>query len=156
MNRTIKGYHHMTFKFSTKKKPLAVETRLKSGRKIMIDGIKNQIKAIEDPEFSILRNRYHDHKNEDGTVTRKKSQVAVRPRKWWWMDDDGTYYLELRYGASTTFEPEPGKSSIVCGDTIEGVLLALRNAQHYVEKGFWDEQIANYKERSRRRPHCKE
>lgn len=140
----------MSFQFSEKKKPLAIETRLKSGRKIMLDGISNQISAIQNPEFTVKRYRYYDHHNDDGSTTRKRTEIAVRPRRWWWIEQDDIHYLELRYGATVIFEVEDGKTSIVCGDDIDSVLLALQNAKHHIEKGFWDDRIAEYKERSRR------
>ncbi|WP_417794674.1 hypothetical protein [Terasakiella pusilla] len=138
-------------KFSDNKRPTVQESRRKKGSDVVIEGIENQIALLQDPSFKVERYRYTDHRNEDGSVSRKKKLIAAKPRKWYWKNDDDIYFVELRYGSSYIFEVEAGKPSIECGPEKQDIVEVLETVKKMIIEGKLDKQIADCKDRARRR-----
>jgi hypothetical protein len=141
----------MELKLSSKKKPLVSETRRPSPRQVMLTGIKNQLALLADPSFKVSRYRYVDDFDNDGNKTRVKRMIAATPRKWWFEDADGLFYLELRYGSSYVLALEDGKPSICCGDQEDDVVDVLNYVKGLVESGDLDDKINALKAKARRR-----
>ena len=64
---------------------------------------------------------------EDGSRVRAERDAQIR--KWWWNDDKGVTFLQLRYGTSA-LEIEHGKPVIEVGDAakLATVLKGIRDA----------------------------
>lgn len=138
-------------KFSDNKRPTVQEKRRKKGVDVMVDGIENQIAFINDPSFKVERYRYVNSEDEDGNIIKKKKLVAAKPRPWFWKNDDGIYFVELRYGSSYVFEVEAGKPSIECGPDKSDIVEVLETIKKMIIDGNLDQQIADCKDRARRR-----
>ncbi|WP_028880829.1 DUF6641 family protein [Terasakiella pusilla] len=141
----------MALNLSDKKKPLVSETRRRSPKAVFLDSLQSQISLLDDPSYKISRYRYTDHEDDNGKTARNKKLIAATPRKWWWQEEDGTFMLELRYGSSYALEIEAGKSSIICGPSESDVREVLEQVIKMVENGQLDKQIADCKEKARRR-----
>ncbi|WP_417794710.1 hypothetical protein [Terasakiella pusilla] len=138
-------------KFSDQSRPTVQQKRRKKGSDVMVEGIENQIAFINDPTFKIERYRYVDHENEDGTISRKKKLIAAKPREWFWKNEADIWMVELRYGSSYIFEVDPGKPSIECGPKKQDIVEVLETVKKMIVAGKLDRQIADCKDRARRR-----
>ena len=138
-------------KFSDQSRPTVQEKRKRKGADVMVEGIENQIAFITDSTFTIERWRYVNSEDEFGNITKKKKLVAAKPRPWFWQDENGTWFVELRYGSSYTFEVEKGKPSIECGPEKKDIVEVLETVKKMILAGKLDRQIADCKDRARRR-----
>jgi hypothetical protein len=138
-------------KFSTQNRPTVQEKRRKKGADVMIEGLENQIALINDPTFKVERYRYVNNEDADGNITKKKKLVAAKPREWFWKNEDGIWLIELRYGSSYVFEVEPGKPSVECGPSKQDIVEVLETVKEMISEGKLDKQIADCKDRARRR-----
>ncbi|WP_051610312.1 hypothetical protein [Terasakiella pusilla] len=138
-------------KFSTQNRPTVQQKRRKKGEDVMIEGIENQIALINDPSYKIERYRYVNHEDENGNIIKKKKLVAAKPREWFWKNEAGIWLVELRYGSSYIFEIEPGKPSIECGSNKQDIVEVLETIKKMILEGKLDKQIADCKDRARRR-----
>ncbi len=133
-------------KLSDAKRPLVSETRRKSPRAVVLEGLQQQIELLKNPSLQVERQRYI--KGDDGSLD--KTTVMAKPRPWWWRGDDGVTYLQVRYGSSHIVEIEPGKPTIIVGKEgdLKKVLDTLMAA---VTDGKLDEQISAAKEKAKRK-----
>lgn len=138
-------------KFSTQNRPTVQQKRRRKGADVMVEGIENQIALINDSTFKVERYRYVNHADEDGNITKKKKLIAAKPREWFWKNEAGIWLVEMRYGSSYIFEVEPGKPSIECGPSKQNIVEVLETVKKMILEGRLDQQIANCKDRARRR-----
>ncbi|GGF75944.1 hypothetical protein GCM10011332_32410 [Terasakiella brassicae] len=138
-------------KFSTQNRPTVQQKRRRKGSDVMLEGIENQIAFINDPTFTIERYRYVNSEDELENITKKKKLVAAKPRPWFWQDESGSWFVELRYGSSYTFEVEKGMPSIECGPDKSDIVEVLETVKKMIIEGKLDKQIADCKDRARRR-----
>ena len=74
------------------------------------------------------------------TGSREQADVHIRFRPWWWKDQAGTVFLELRY-TNKSIELKPGKKSITVG-TVEKLLPILEQIKKAVAAGELDKPIS--------------
>lgn len=83
-------------------------------RRRLVEAIDLQIAMAEaeatGAEFRRMRGRWV--KNDAGV--KKRREVPLRVRKWWWTDDAGVVHMSLRSGRRL-LEMAPGKTSIEVG-----------------------------------------
>ncbi len=137
----------LNLKLTDAKRPLVSETRRKSAREVVLDGIQNQIALLSDSNFKVERVRYA--KEADGTQVRKT--VAAPPKPWWWVANDGTHMVQVRYGSSTVVELEAGKPTIVAGKNTGDLVSVLSQVADAVKGGKLDHQIDAAKAKAKRR-----
>lgn len=140
----------LNLKFSDKKRPSAIEKRSLSPKSVVLSGIDAQLALLKDPSHTITRERYVTV--VEGGETRKiKKTVQTSPRLWFWVDETGTYFVQVKYGSSHVVELAPNLPSIEAGKSfpkdVEKVLLTVRKA---VEEGLCDEAILAAKQKARR------
>jgi len=63
----------------------------------------------------------------------------VKVNKWWWMEEDGCYYFEVRYGKKP-IELQKGMYSVQCLDESE-LVTNLATIQRMVKQGDFDSQL---------------
>lgn len=136
----------LNLKLTDAKRPLVAETRKKSGRDVVLDGIQNQLGLLNDSEFKVERVRYA--KDAEGNYTRKA--VAAPPKPWWWKSGDGTMMVQIKYGSSTVVELEPGKPTIIAGKAVKDVAGILSQIADAVKVGKLDAQIDAAKAKAKR------
>lgn len=136
----------LNLKLTDAKRPLVAETRKKSGRDVVLDGIQHQIALMNDPNYKVERTRYT--KDEQGSYCRKA--VAAPPKPWWWKTGDGTMMVQIKYGSSTVVELEPGKPTIVAGKAAKDVIAVLTQVADAVKAGKLDAQIDAAKGKAKR------
>lgn len=136
----------LNLKLTDAKRPLVAETRKKSAREVVLEGIKHQIALLNDSTYKVERVRYT--KDADGNYVRKA--VAAPPKPWWWKSDDTTLMVQIKYGSSTVVEIELGKPTIVCGKTEKDVIGVLGQVADAVKAGKLDSQIDAAKGKARR------
>ncbi|OAN44494.1 hypothetical protein A6A05_04850 [Magnetospirillum moscoviense] len=136
----------LNLKLSDAKRPLISETRKKSARDVVIDGIQNQIGLLGDANFKVERTRYT--KDSEGNAIRKS--VAAPPKPWFWRATDGNIMVQVRYGHAVVVELQPGKPSIVAGKTEKEVITVLTQVVQAVKSGELDTQIEAAKAKAKR------
>lgn len=136
----------LNLKLTDAKRPLVAETRRKTGREVVIDGIQHQIALLNDSTYKVERVRYA--KDGDGNYSRKA--VAAPPKPWWWTAGDGSKMVQIKYGSSTIVEIEAGKPTIVCGKTDKDVIKVLEQVAEAVKAGKLDAQIDTAKTKAQR------
>jgi len=132
-------------KLTDTKRPLIAETRRKSARDVVIDGICHQIQLLKNPSYTVARTRYV--KDVDGSHSR---QMTSRPPKPWYWTGDGKMFVQIRYGSSQVVMLD-GKPTIECGKDVASVIKALEAVRGGIEKGLLDDAITDAKARSRRK-----
>ena len=137
----------LNLKLTDARRPLVAETRKKSGRDVILDGIHHQIALLNDPNYKVERVRYT--KDVDGNYARKP--VSAPPKPWWWQTGEGSNMVQIKYGSSTIVELEPGKPTIVTGKTAKDVVLVLEQVADAVKAGKLDAQIETAKGKAKRR-----
>lgn len=130
-------------KLTDQKRPLIAETRRKSSRDVVIDGIHHQIELLKNPKYSVERTRYV--KGDSGY----SRQMTSRPPKPWFWESAGKMFLQIKYGSSQVVMLE-GKPTIECGKDAASAIKALEAVKAGVEKGLLDDAI-NYAKASSRR-----
>jgi hypothetical protein len=135
----------LNLKLSDAKRPLVVETRKKSGREVVLDGIMHQIELLKDPSYKVERSRYI--KGDDGN---SRQTIARPPKPWFWLAADGTKLVQVKYGHSSVVEIEPGKPSVICGKTDKDVITVLGQVADAVRAGSLDSQIDIAKSKAKR------
>ena len=136
----------LNLKFSDAKRPLISETRKKSARDVVIDGIQHQIGLLGDANYTVERTRYT--KDSDGNAIRKS--VAAPPKPWFWKSVDGNIMVQIRYGHAVVVEIQPGKPSIQAGKTEKEVITVLTQVVQAVKTGELDAQIEAAKMKAKR------
>jgi hypothetical protein len=136
----------LNLKLTDAKRPLVSETRKKSGREVVLDGITHQIGLLNDQNYTVERTRYV--KSEAGN-TRKT--VRRPPTPWFWTASDGNMLVQVRYGHATTIEIEPGKPTIVGGKTRKDVIKVLEQVAAAVKEGHLDAQVDAAKAKAKHR-----
>jgi hypothetical protein len=137
----------LNLKLTDAKRPLVSETRRKTGREVVLEGIRHQTALLSDPNYKVERVRYA--KDADGNYARKP--VSAPPKPWWWMSSDGTMCVQIKYGSSTIVELEPGKPTIVTGKAAKDVVSVLEQVADAVKAGKLDNQIDSAKAKAKRR-----
>jgi hypothetical protein len=106
----------------------------------MLEAIDLQIAAvsaaINGQPFKRTVQRYI---NNGETGNREQTAVEMRFRPWWWKDQAGTVFLELRY-ANKTIDLKPGKPAITIG-TLDKVIPTLEQVKKAVVVGELDKPI---------------
>lgn len=136
----------LNLKFTDARRPLVSETRRKTGREVVLDGIQNQLALLNDSNFKVERVRYA--KDADGNYTRKP--VSAPPKPWWWVANDGTHMVQVKYGSSTLVELEQGKPTILAGKSSKDVAAVLAQVADAVSAGKLDAQIDTAKAKAKR------
>lgn len=136
----------LNLKFTDAKRPLVSETRRKTGREVVLEGIRHQIALLSDPNYTVERVRYA--KDADGNFARKP--VSAPPKPWWWVANDGTHMVQVKYGSSTLVELEQGKPTIVAGKSVKDVAAVLAQVADAVSAGKLDAQIDAAKVKAKR------
>lgn len=136
----------LNLKLTDARRPLVSETRRKTGREVVLEGIQNQLALLNDSNFKVERVRYA--KDADGNYARKP--VSAPPKPWWWTMCDGTMCVQIRYGSSTVVELEPGKPTIVTGKTAKDVVSVLEQVAGALKAGKLDNQIDAAKLKAKR------
>jgi hypothetical protein len=139
----------LNLKFSDIKRPTALEKRKKNPRSVVLEGIAHQLELLKNPKFTVTRDRYLTV-IEDGVKKKVKKSVAGTPRPWFWVGEDGSMLLQVKYGSSTVIELEPGKPTVVAGRSEKDVEKVLVTIQKAVEAGDLDPQIMVAKEKAKR------
>lgn len=134
------------YKLTAETRPLVAETRKKSAREIVLEGIGHQIALLKDPGYKIERVRYS--KDEEGNYARKI--VSAPPRAWWWKGDDGNLRVQIRYGSSQVVELEAGKPTILGGKNESELIKLLEQIAADIGAGKLDAQIDAAKDRAKR------
>ena len=134
----------LNLKLTADRRPLVSETRRKSGREIILDGIRQQIGLLSDAAYKVERIRYA--KDETGKSIRKV--VAAPPKPWWW-NANGNLLVQIKYGHASVVEIEPGKPTVVAGKSQKDVISVLTEISKAVQDGHLDAQIAAAKEKAR-------
>ncbi|CUW39893.1 conserved protein of unknown function [Magnetospirillum sp. XM-1] len=127
----------LNLKLSDASRPLIAETRKKSAREVVLDGIGHQIGLLTDKAYTVERTRYS--KNADGTSCRKV--VAAPPKPWFWRATDGTIMVQVKYGHAVVVEIEPGKPTIIAGKSEKDAVSVLAQVVEAVKSGKLDPQI---------------
>jgi hypothetical protein len=135
----------LNLKLTSEKRPLVVETRRKSGRDVVLDGISHQIELIKNPNYCVERTRYV--RGETGT---SRQVVARPPKPWFWVGADGTKLVQVKYGHSAVVEIEPAKPTIVAGKTEKDLIGVLEQVANAVKAGSLDAQIDIAKEKAKK------
>lgn len=136
----------LNLKFTDARRPLVSETRRKTGREVVLEGIQNQLALLNDSNFKVERVRYA--KDADGNYTRKP--VSAPPKPWWWVANDGTHMVQVKYGSSTLVELEQGKPTILAGKSSKDVAAVLAQVADAVSAGKLDAQIDTAKAKAKR------
>ncbi|MBR9972052.1 hypothetical protein [Magnetospirillum sulfuroxidans] len=126
------------------KKPLIAETRRKSPREVVLEGIGHQLELLKNPKYTVERTRYV--KGDDGYGR----QMTSRPPKPWFWEFEGKMFLQIKYGSSQVVMLN-GKPTIECGKDIASVIKALEAVKSGIEKGVLDDAINEAKARSHRK-----
>lgn len=133
-------------KLSDAKRPLVSDTRKKTAREVVLDGIGHQIAALSTDGYTVTRTRCV----RDAEGKHSRASVSAPPKPWWWQDADGTYLCQIKYGSSQVIEIEAGKGTIVCGKDTASVSKVLGTIKGAVEKGMLDTQIDAARAKTRR------
>lgn len=136
----------LNLKLTDARRPLVAETRKKTGREVVLEGITHQVALLNDPGYKVERTRYS--KDEQGAYSRKS--IAAAPKPWWWKAADGTMMVQVKYGSSTIVEIEPGKPTIITGKTEKEVIAVLSQITEVVKAGKLDTQIEAAKVKAKR------
>lgn len=134
------------YKLTTETRPLVSETRKKSAREIVLEGIGHQIALLKDPGYKVERVRYA--KDDEGNYSRKI--ISAPPRAWWWKADDGNLRVQIRYGSSQVVELEAGKPTIIGGKSEAELIKVLEQIATDIGAGKLDAAIDAAKERAKR------
>jgi hypothetical protein len=135
----------INLKFSDVKRPLVSESRRKTGREVVLEGIQHQIALLNDPSYRKESTKYV--KDEKGNSTRKV--VTAPPRPWYWKGND-SMLVQIKYGHGTIVEIEPGKPTIVAGADTKSVLAVLTQVADAIKAGKLDAQIATAREQAKK------
>lgn len=133
-------------KLSDAKRPLVSDTRKKSAREVVLEGIGHQIAALSRDGYTVTRTRYV----RDNEGKHSRASVSAAPKPWWWQDADGTFMVNVKYGSSQVIEIEPGKGAIICGKDATSVTKVLETVKGAVGKGMLDAQIDAARTKTRR------
>ncbi|WP_242443018.1 DUF6641 family protein [Magnetospirillum sp. 15-1] len=136
----------LNFKFSDAKRPLVSETRRKTGREVVLDGIQHQLALLKDSTYKIERTKYV--RSESGESLRQT--ITAPPRPWWWQASDGVFLVQIRYGHSVVLELEEGKPTIIGTKDIKSVSEILTQVADAVKAGKLDKQIEMAREKAKR------
>lgn len=131
-------------KLTDQKRPLIAETRRKSARDVVIQGICHQIELLKNTAYTVERTRYV---KDDSGYSR---QMTSRPPKPWFWDVGGKMFVQIRYGSSQVVLLD-NKPTIECGKDNASVIKALEAVKNGIEKGLLDTAIEEAKARSRRK-----
>ena len=134
----------LNLKLTADRRPLVSETRRKSGREIILDGIRQQICLLSDAAYKVERIRYV--KDETGKSIR--TVITAPPKPWWW-NANGSLLVQIKYGHASVVEIEPGKPTVVAGKSQKDVISVLTEISKAVQDGHLDAQIAAAKEKAR-------
>jgi hypothetical protein len=85
------------------------------------------------------RQRLLDALNKQGAELERFAAGHWSPRMWFWADDDGKYYLEVRY-AKKPLPLSGSKSAILCR-SLEDVAAKIDQLKTMVRAGELDQQI---------------
>jgi hypothetical protein len=85
------------------------------------------------------RQRLLDGLNKQSTEIEHFATGHWSPRMWFWADDSGKYYLEVRY-AKKPLPISEGKSAILC-QSLEDVAEKIGQLKAMVRAGELDQQI---------------
>jgi len=135
----------LNLKLTDAKRPLVAETRRKSGRDVVLDGIMHQIELVKNPAFTVERSRYI--KSESGS---SRQTIARPPKPWFWKSGDGTMLVQVKYGHSAVVEIEPSKPTIVAGKSDKDLIGVLEQVASAVKAGSLDSQIDMAKAKAKR------
>jgi len=135
----------LNLKLSDAKRPLVAETRRKTGRDVVLDGIMHQIELVKNPAYTVERSRYI--KGETGSF---RQTIARPPKPWFWSAADGTKLVQVKYGHSAVVEIEPAKPTIVAGKTEKDLIGVLEQVASAVKAGNLDSQIDAAKAKAKR------
>jgi hypothetical protein len=106
----------------------------------MLEAIDLQIAAITaEINGKPFKRTVQRYVNNGETGNREKTDVEARFRPWWWKDQAGTVFLELRY-ANKTIELKPGKPAITIG-TLDKAIPTLEQVKKAVAVGELDKPI---------------
>lgn len=116
------------------------QSPLVTRRNKLIKSIHEQCKAAEASQqgqrYSVkVTRRIRNRVTGEQADVLKDKQI----RECWWVGEDGTYYLELRYGRRL-LEIAKGKTTIVVG-TADNLIPTLEKLRDAVLIGEFDEQL---------------
>lgn len=100
------------------------------------------IDVSERPRLNSLaskRQRLLDGLNKQATEIESFAAGHWSPRMWFWADDSGKFFLELRY-AKKPLPISDGKSAILC-QSLEDVAEKIEQLKAMVRAGDLDQQI---------------
>jgi hypothetical protein len=89
--------------------------------------------------IAVKRQRLIDGLTNQAAEVKRFEQGHWTPRNWFWADDNGKFYLEVRY-AKKPLPISEGKSVILC-QSLEDVATKIEQLEATVKAGGLDSQI---------------
>ena len=102
----------------------------------MVEALKEQMEAAQ----CMLEKRPYEKRrprkitNENGETETKEMRVRFKP--WYWMDLDGSAYIQLKYGSQTL--AKDGMALVARAGRLEDIPTTLNKIVAAVEKGEFD------------------
>ena len=89
--------------------------------------------------IAVKRQRLIEGLTKQAAEVKRFEQGHWTPRNWFWSDDSGKFYLEVRYAKKPLVISE-GKSAILC-QSLEDVAAKIDQLKRMVRSGDLDQQI---------------
>ena len=89
--------------------------------------------------IAVKRQRLIEGLTKQAAEVKRFEQGQWTPRNWFWVDDSGKFYLEVRYAKKPLVISE-GKSAILC-QSLEDVAAKIEQLKAIVQIGGLDPQI---------------
>ena len=89
--------------------------------------------------IAVKRQRLIEGLTKQAAEVKRFEQGHWTPRNWFWADDSGKFYLEVRY-AKKPLPIGEGKSAILC-QSLEDVVAKIDQLKTMVRSGDLDQQI---------------
>jgi hypothetical protein len=116
--------------FSTTSQPKKVQADQRTPTQVISEWLAQQIGLVEaeiaGKPFAITKTRF----KKDGQGKSIKTTVEVTPRRSYWQDETGKFFVALRYG-NAIVNPVPNMTSVEAGrslETVRSTFEALRKA----------------------------
>ncbi|MGF1456272.1 MAG: DUF6641 family protein [Alphaproteobacteria bacterium] len=127
-------------KLSTKTRPQSLTSPEARVRQKLLDAILDQIAVAEaDQRGEQFIKRGMRFVQDPETGERVKREVPVRLRRWWFRDENGQLFLEVRYG-NKRVPIRQGKTAIEVGSA-DNLVPALELLREAVSSGELDKPL---------------
>jgi hypothetical protein len=124
--------------------PSSVERRNRSGREILTEAIRIQIRLVEATRNGSFTASCPMRLARNGASPRASAATGKGfHRTWFWQDmADRQYYYQVRYANRVLDLSRVGQTTVVGGSTVDELVASLNRLKALVETGEYDDIIA--------------